>query len=160
MTWFKPNSSMFTAVHIFLADRPVHWIISFTLVLLYSFNLISISSCNRILLLEFERILVNWVDDGNLSADLMSMFGIFFGFFDLLSGSSLLIVYFKLYQSFIQTILFVADEYWDAITETTFLPKSPYVYSDPYLQTISLSAGVSVWKPYEPNKHIHEDSWQ
>ena len=28
--------------------------------------------------------------------------------------------------------------------ETIFLPKSPHVYSDPYLRTISLSAGVGV----------------
>ena len=28
--------------------------------------------------------------------------------------------------------------------ETIFLPKSPHVYSDPYLLTISLSAGVGV----------------
>ena len=28
--------------------------------------------------------------------------------------------------------------------ETVFLPKSPHVYSDPYLLTISLSAGVGV----------------
>ena len=73
----------------------------------------------------------------------MDMFGIFFRFFDLLSRSSSVIVYFKIYTSFTQTIL-VADECGDAIMEITFLPKSPHVYSDPYLQTISLSAGVGV----------------
>ena len=75
--------------------------------------------------------------EGNLSADLIDMFGIFFRFFDLLSCSSSLIVYFKLHTSFTQTIL-VADKCQDVIMKTTFLPKSRQVYSDLYLQTISL----------------------
>ena len=41
-------------------------------------------------------------------------------------------------------MILVADKCRDAIMETTFLPKSPYVYSDPYLRTISLSAGAGV----------------
>ena len=162
-TWFKQNSSLFIPVKRFLADRPVHWIILFTRVLLCSFNFISISCCNQTFLLEFEKILVNWVEDANLSANLMGIFRIFFRFFDLLSHSVSLIVYFKLYTSFTETIL-VADECWDAIMETTFLPKSLHVYSDPYLQTISLSAGVevqvSIWNTYQPSKYICKDSWQ
>ena len=68
----------------------------------------------------------------------------FFFFFYLLSClSSFLIVYSKMYASFTPTIL-VADECRDAIMETTFLPKSPHVYSDPYLWKIFLSAGVGL----------------
>ena len=73
----------------------------------------------------------------------MCMFGIFFMLFDLLSCSSSIVVYSKLYTSFTQTIL-VADECRDTIIETTFLQKSPHVYLDPHLQTMSLSAGVGV----------------
>ena len=146
--WFKPNSSMFR----FLTDRPVHWIISFTVALLYSFNFISISCCNQTLLLKFERILVKWVEDWNLFVDLMGMFGIFFMFFDL-SRSSSLIVYSKLYTSFTQTIL-VADVCRDAIMGTTFLPKSPHVYSDPYMWTISLSARVGMASFYDKQRSI------
>ena len=140
--WFKPNSSMFRPVERFLTDMPVHWIISFTVALLYSFNFISISCCNQTLLLKFERILLKWVEDWNLFADLMGMFGIFFMFFDLFHSSSL-IVYSKLYTSFTRTIL-VADECRNAIMGTTFLPKSPHVYSDPYMWNISLSARVGI----------------
>ena len=73
----------------------------------------------------------------------MGMFGIYFRFFDVLSRSSSLILYFKLYKSFEQTIL-VANRCREAIMETTSLPKSPHVYSNLYLRTISLSAGVGV----------------
>ena len=73
----------------------------------------------------------------------MGMLGIFSRFFDLLSRSSSLIVYFELFTSLTQMIL-VTDECRDVIMETTFLPKSSDVCSDPYLRTISLSAGVQV----------------
>ena len=140
---FKTHSLIFRLVKRFLTNRPVHWIISFTVMLLYSFNFISISCRNQTLLLEFERIFVNWVEDGNLSANLMGMFGIFFFFYLLSCLSSFLIVYSKMYASFTPTIL-VADECRDAIMETTFLPKSPHVYSDPYLWKFFLSAGVGL----------------
>ena len=39
----------------------------------------------------------------------------------------------------------------DAIMETTFLPKPPHIYSDPYLRTISMSARVGVASLYEIN---------
>ena len=131
------------------------------MVLLYSSNFISRSCCNHTLLLEFERILVNWVQD--LSANLVGMFGTFFRFFDLLSRSASSFVYFKLYTSFTQTNL-VPDVCRDVIMETTFLLKSPYVYSNPYLWTISLSLGVEVaslrMKLISTKQTYSQDSWQ
>ena len=78
---FKTHLLIFRLVRRFLANRPAHRIISFTVMLLYSFNFISISCRNQTLLLEFEGIFVNWVEDRKLSANLMGMFGTFFMFF-------------------------------------------------------------------------------
>ena len=118
------------------------------------------------MLLEFQRTLISWVEDGNSSANLKSMFEIFFMFFfnlNLLSLLSSLIISSKLYTSFTQTIL-VADEHRNAIRETTFLPNLPMFTQihncEQLLCQQELEWQVSIWNPYWPNKYIHEDILQ
>ena len=48
----------------------------------------------------------------------------------------------------------------DAIMETTFFPKPPHVYSDPYLRTISMSARVRVASLHMKSISTKEIYWR